>query len=238
MLREFLDRLLELKRPETIVSADGVEFFTQTRLPVPRPWPEVLTFQTLTGLVSYIEDSGEWAAKPPLFLTVSDPHIVSLYVAASPDEIHRRLVAQARYAEGLIPFKTWVPLDEFIIMLQARFVETQYRNELLSVLGNVTGEAVHTEADDGVTQRVSMRVGVRLADSTTIKNPVYLTPRRTFPDVLQPESPFILRIRGTDKKEAALYEADGGQWQLEAEGLIVSKLNDLLRESGLTIPTF
>ena len=47
-----------------------------------------------------------------------------------------------------------------------------------------------------------------------IVNPVRLTPLRIFPEVEQPESPFIIRFR--DGGMCALFECDGGLWQTKA----------------------
>ena len=41
-----------------------------------------------------------------------------------------------------------------------------------------------------------------------------LTPLRTFYEVEQPTSPFVLRFN--EDAEAALFEGDGGAWQLRA----------------------
>jgi len=50
-------------------------------------------------------------------------------------------------------------------------------------------------------------------------NPIRLRPYRTFREIEQPASLFVLRLqKGRDGElpRAALFEADGGQWKLEA----------------------
>ena len=81
--------------------------------------------------------------------------------------------------------------------------------------------------DDGFGLKVSQVSG------TTIKKPeefqinpiVRLAPYRTFTELTQPESRFLLRVR--DGGEMALYEADGGMWKLEAQ----RNTSDYLREA-------
>lgn len=87
--------------------------------------------------------------------------------------------------------------------------------------------------DNGVTQEVSVRRGVALKEQQTVQPIVHLQPYRTFLEVKQPASDFLLRI---DKDgHPALYEADGGAWKLEAKrniaGYLSAQLADL-EESG------
>ena len=136
--------------------------------------------------------------------------------------MQRRMVASVTLPQGdTFRFGTWYPLEDFIILLQAGFEDSIEKETLLRVLGNVTGSEAATSEDDGITQTVAVRVGVSLKERETIKNPVRLRPYRTFRELDgQPESPFILRIKGTDMKMVALFEADGGAWQHHAVELI------------------
>lgn len=67
----------------------------------------------------------------------------------------------------------------------------------------------------GVTQTVEARQGVALNAVVEIKPRVMLRPFRTFLEVEQPESEFLLRV---DPDEGiGFFEADGGIWKLEAK---------------------
>ena len=69
--------------------------------------------------------------------------------------------------------------------------------------------------DNGVTQTVEARQGVALNALIEIKPRVMLRPFRTFLEVEQPESEFLLRV---DPDEGiGFFEADGGIWKLEAK---------------------
>lgn len=87
-----------------------------------------------------------------------------------------------------------------------------------------------TAIDDGMTQIVEARQGIALVGDVAVPNPVMLTPFRTFRDVLQPSSLFVIRLQ-TGKAagglpEAAIFEADGGAWRLTA----ISRVRDWLVE--------
>ena len=82
--------------------------------------------------------------------------------------------------------------------------------------------------DNGVTQEVSVRRGVALKEQQTVQPIVHLQPYRTFLEVVQPASDFLLRI---DKDgHPALYEADGGAWKLEAKRSIAAYLGGQLAD--------
>ena len=85
-------------------------------------------------------------------------------------------------------------------------------------------------ADDGITQRVTAKAGVARVAVVDLPNPVELYPYRTFLDVEQPASKFVLRIKA-DKDEGprcALFEADGGAWRATAVETIKSYMVDNL----------
>ena len=90
--------------------------------------------------------------------------------------------------------------------------------------------------DNGVSQQtVTTAGGVVLVGTAPVPNPVTLAPYRTFREIEQPESLFVLRMRtGKDgeKPTAALFEADGGSWKLEA----IKRIAAYLREQVGTSP--
>lgn len=93
-----------------------------------------------------------------------------------------------------------------------------------------------TTLDNGVTQTVEARKGVALMGNVQVKPRVTLKPFRTFLEVEQPESEFILRLN--DSGEINLIGADGGAWKLEAVRNIAAyfegKLGDMV-EAGRVV---
>jgi hypothetical protein len=89
---------------------------------------------------------------------------------------------------------------------------------LLKVVGNIQDGMAKTITDDGVSQTVNAKVGVQLA-TVALPSPSLLAPYRTFREVAQPASLFILRARaGSDEQppKLALFIADGNRWRLDA----------------------
>src|SRR5690606_11961476 len=97
-------------------------------------------------------------------------------------------------------------------------------------LGNVRTEASVGTSDDGVTQKVEVKAGISMVGMAEVPNPVTLAPYRTFHDVTQPESPFVLRVKMEGERAfAALFEADGGRWQQTAVQEIAAWLEKELK---------
>ena len=104
------------------------------------------------------------------------------------------------------------------------FLKDNTIDDILKVVGNVKDESVRTHIDDGHTQQVTARVGVTKVEDVYIPNPVTLQPRRTFLEIEQPASQFVLRLR--EGIQCALFEAGGGTWKLDA----IERIRDFLKK--------
>lgn len=89
------------------------------------------------------------------------------------------------------------------------------------------------KSDDGMTQTVQVQTGVVTVGDVSLKNPIPLTPLRTFYEVEQVTSPFILRF--DENAKAALYEGDGGAWRLYAVDSVVGWLRYHLADCNVCV---
>lgn len=122
-------------------------------------------------------------------------------------------------------------LEEFNLGMQCRFVDADDRKRILGLLSNVKHETVKTALDDGVTQTVQARAGVALVSEVAVPNPVLLSGFRTFRDIVQPSSLYVLRVQSGKSgglPEAGLYEADGGAWKINTVARVREWLVDAL----------
>ena len=102
-----------------------------------------------------------------------------------------------------------------LIELRSLCIPNEGTAYLLDLLSRMTNENSVSTNDNGVTQTVEARQGVALNAVVEIKPRVMLRPFRTFLEVEQPESEFLLRV---DPDEGiGFFEADGGIWKLEAK---------------------
>jgi len=224
MDRETIDRILEIAQPAITEVGGDRPYWTKTGNPVKDPMPDVLLFHTLTGLADYLNseiETGDNHSEDNLFIVVDSPTKVRLCEAVSGIFFQRPNLVMVeaitpmfennRNRSNLDP--VWLDPETFIIRSQSMFEETDDLKAVLAIVGNIREEAVQKTKDDGVTQEVTARQGVKI-EAVEIPNPVTLKPYRTFVEVDQPESKFILRMK--PGPYVAIIEADGGAWQNEA----------------------
>lgn len=204
--------------------------------PVPDEKPEVFSAYSLSGLVDFIRSDVDG-----LFQNKDKRHIVRVVNTRKVEVLspmhgfymQRDVVAKCDALVPEIPFDKFLGVDEFQIMLQSRFSDTPNRALVLQLSGSLRSEQSNQIADDGVSQKVTINRGVATASDVTVKNPVSLKPLRTFYEVDQPESPFILRF--DENARAALFEGDGGAWKLKAVESIRNWLSDELADCNVEI---
>lgn len=99
---------------------------------------------------------------------------------------------------------------------------------LLDLLSRMSKDSGVTTRDNGVSQEVEARQGVSLKALVQVKPRVALRPFRTFLEVEQPVSEFLLRL--DDDGNVGLFEADGGMWQQTAKASIAAYFEDKLAQ--------
>jgi len=183
--------------------------------PMPVPIGNV---STLTGLATYLFSNVDNLSASQVFIHIQTPRQVSLVGVLQGNFKQRPVYLTATAEPPDFRFGGYYPVEEFIIALQSMFVQTPQLCDILRITGNLQSEDNIKIADDGVTQKVTVKRGVTRVEEVGIKNPVLLQPYRTFIEVEQPESPFIFRIKRDVQNgcTCALFDADGGAWQLEA----------------------
>lgn len=217
---EQLQQAVEVKTLEI----DGVTYATRALVDVRKAEPVAgeLAIHTLTGLADYFVgadlDSKENGSP---FLHIASHSEVRLLSNLFGRFRQRETFAVCSF-ESLIgkgfQFGAYLDCETFIISLQTLFVADESRDQLIRFLGSIREESVRTSDDDGVSQTVTARSGIARVSEVRVPNPVTLRPYRTFREIEQPASEFILRMKSSDKDKplCALIEADGGKWKLEA----------------------
>jgi hypothetical protein len=213
------------------VELDGKTYSPLNLIRVDQPErdPPLLEVHTLQALVDYLAANLDLLEGSATLLHVKSPSEVDVVsnLFGEFNQRHTYVHSHAILPSPPYPFGRFLDLEEAVILFQTRFVDDPGRAELLRFLGNVRTESVKTKKDDGVTQEVTARAGVVGLESVEVPNPILLAPFRTFPEVDQPHSPFLLRLKMVNGEPAAfLDEADGGAWQLEAIRNVVEWLRE------------
>ena len=221
----FVKAVADLARPTT-VEVDQRSYSTVPLTPIADPTALPLRFCSLTGFVDYILAGPDSKIAQANAVHVESAQMVQLISPVAGAFRKRESLAFAEPPAGRFKFEMFLPQEQFVIALQALFVQTPVRDQVLGLVSSMTAEEIRTQSDNGIAQEVTARAGTHLLDRVTLPNPVILAPYRTFREVKQPESAFILRARkgAGGVLELALFEADGGAWELAAMDNVAARL--------------
>jgi len=246
MLKEFVEKLIDLANPE-IYEINGDTYTTNQKLVrVPEYIDRLkrIDFSSLDGIVQAIRVEIERnEIFEPLFITILSPSDVIVFTTLR-DDLDRDYLYRA--APDLPrPFEKWSDHDDAIIMLRSQFVPNEDVDYLLDLCSRISSNDSVKSEDNGVTQEVSVTAGVALRKYEIAKSRVSLMPFRTFLEVAQPESEFILRVKAGNielgkQPQIGIIEADGGAWKLQAKKNIAEYFRDNLSplvEKGRVIIT-
>lgn len=186
-----------------------------------------LTVSTLTGLVDYIKANID-ELEGKLLVQVDSYDEVRLYSPLNSDRKRELYIKAKAILPNNVVYERFMDTEIFNIMLQSAFVDNEGKKIILKYTGLVQDEAVKTTGDDGVSQAVTIKTGVASVGQAVVPNPVTLAPYRTFPEIIQPESKFIFRMK--EGPNAALFEADGGAWRNTAILGIKEYLQEALKD--------
>src|ERR1700676_4150350 len=239
MLAEFENKILSLDQPNISTHKD-LEYTDKSLHLIIPPAPAAVCISTLQGLVDLHEEELDDAkSKGDLLCHVTGPCSVELISRKSDEYGRRRVWVECEYPTTIkhFPFGMWLNPESFIIGCMVGFqrvliekADGQMSPDLdyvVRVASAISAEEIETSDDDGISQKVGMRRGIVLKGQETIRPIVNLAPYRTFPDIDQVVSGFVFRARKADRGgvELALFEADGGRWQLGAVAEIATWLS-------------
>lgn len=232
MLKEFVEKIQSLAF--TKVEIDGRTLTTSKLYEVLDPMPEPLDLHTLQGLVDMQKRAEIQSLDSKCFIHVQSYDRAKLVGEICGKEMQRRVYADSKAYPYDHNLSNNLPLDEFLIYIQSSFVQDETTAKILRVLGNLVQGSETEFADDGMTQRVTARSGVTRREVVDLPNPVELRPFRTFPEIEQPLSKFVLRIKGGNDGEqpwCMLAEADGGGWKDEC----VANIKQFFVDAGVPV---
>nr|DAU95171.1 MAG TPA: hypothetical protein [Caudoviricetes sp.] len=239
-LRDAIDRITDLARPFTM-EVDGHKFCSKALLEVKAEEfsPTVYEVDTLDALVKLILTEGLTLGRR-LYVRVDSARKVTVTMTYNGGELRNPYLRFPLYeAVSDVPGVTIGNLmsqERAIVELQSLYGATPDRDYLLDLLSRIDVNEGVSSVDNGVTQEVNVRTGAVLKQATPVRPIVQLQPYRTFLEVEQPVSDFLLRV--SKEGEPTLFEADGGAWKLEAKRSIAAYLAEKLAdqvESGCVV---
>lgn len=215
MLKSLFEYVVGLSKAN-MVNIDGT-VFTDKPLHLPElPAIETLHTDNLSSIVNFIKNACDADLQylddtVQKIIHVEDAGKVNLYSSVCNEYMDRQKFMTASWAGNKFPFGQFMDAEKFNILLQTCFMETDDLKVIQQVVGNLRDEAVQNYGDDGISQSVTIRTGIATVGQVRVPSPAKLRPYRTFLEVEQPASLFILRMR--EGGQCALFEADGGLWR-------------------------
>ena len=219
---------------DPIVRVDDRPYSVKQLYPVKEIGPAPLELNFLDSLIAYLQDDTDFLSIDyhKLIIEIESPTQISLHTRMVGDFNQRFTPVRCTALVTEFPWGRFTDPEEFIIMAQSRFVETEDLAKIRQIVGNVKSEEVFQFSDDGISQQVTAKSGVARVENVVIPPRVKLAPYRTFMEIEQPESEFVFRARKAGElPHFALFEADGGAWRIEAMKRIKAYLEEQL--SGL-----
>ena len=95
----------------------------------------------------------------------------------------------------------------------------------MKLLSDITTGSKVTYNDNGIATSVVTKKGIDLQSNASIRPIIKLRPYRTFQEVEQPESQFLIRI---NERNISFIEAYGGMWKLSARNTVKKYLEKAL----------
>lgn len=213
MIKEALEYLVGLKENKTYeINGEKYSDRVLNRVEPYIPRPKTVDVSGLDSIVAMIRTEAH-KFTGPMYVLVEGPTEVRAFSALDADMKRDCIIRATADVPGV---KTgYMDYESFIIALRSKFIPNDDVAYLLDLLSRINKENGVTTSDNGITQTVEARSGVSLKATVAIKPRVTLAPYRTFLEVDQPESEFVLRLSGDG--DIGLFEADGGMWKLAAK---------------------
>lgn len=238
MLKEFIKHIQETTQP-TIYTLDpdldsGSTFVVTnngeaTELRPTIDHPDTLRLASLDALVKLVQTETSASAESPLYITVPDHMTVLCF--GQPDA-KARYFRQIYYEAQATDVPGWsekvsLGFEEAQIALRTRFQETADTLYTMKLLSDICCGAKIVYNDNGIATTVTTQKGIALQGSDQIRPIVKLKPYRTFQEVEQPESIFLIRV---NERTISFTEADGGMWKLRARETVRAFLEEKLAD--------
>jgi hypothetical protein len=208
-----IDKIVSLKETK-IFEIDGQTYAdaSLTRIPPHVDRPDCISVSGLDSICKLIRTELEKVGTT-IMVQVKSNDTVEVMTTYLSDFSRNTLYRAKADAPGL--YTGFRGREVALIELRSLCIPNEGTAYLLDLLSRMTNENSVSTNDNGVTQTVEARQGIALNAVVEIKPRVMLRPFRTFLEVEQPESEFLLRV---DPDEGiGFFEADGGIWKLEAK---------------------
>lgn len=229
MLKAMIEKIEKMAGPK--VYHIGQEDFASASLVRIDPKKDFPKSITLTGLDSVCKmvrnEANDLFSGDQILIQVEDYRTVKVFTTLD-GEMDRYWLYYCEADTPRVRVNAFMPHEEAVVQLRSLYIPNEDLTYLLQLLSGISTESKVTSSDNGVSQTVEAKSGVALTAAVPVRPYVNLQPFRTFLEVPQPESTFLLRLK--EGGNVGLFEADGGVWKLEATRNIAGYFEENLKE--------
>lgn len=230
MIEKALRYVVGLKEPN-YREINGRMYVDKDVTELTEPTVKPLRVNTLKAVVDYVVQNCDeiLSRNSKIIVQIANYDKVAVFGQLNNDLNRDYYLEAVSLAPNNFRYGSYFEMENFNTALQSMFEETEDRNLLLALCGNVTEETIKNYSDNGISQTATIKSGVTTVQEVLVPNPVKLKPIRTFYEVEQPESLFVFRMKSGPF--AALFEADGGAWKQQAINNIALYLDEALNNN-------
>lgn len=233
MLKEFIEHIQKTTQPIIREHLDGNTFVITSdgtvRELLPEYFhPDTLSLNSLDAMVKLVKTEAS-EMDTPLYITIPDHMTARCFGQPNADERYFRQVYYEANATDVPGWgeKNTLGFEEAQIALRTRFQETEDTIYTMKLVSDISLGAKVIYNDNGIATTITTQKGVALQTNEQIRPLVKLRPYRTFQEVEQPESIFLIRV---SDRGISFIEADGGMWKLTARETIKKFLEEQLQQ--------
>lgn len=227
MLKAMIEKIEAMAKP-TIHEVDGSVYSNKQMVLIQdkKPMPKCIDLTGLDSICKMVRNEAEHVGLQ-IFIQVKDYKSVTVFTELDADE-DRLYLYKCSADTPDVTMGYFMDYEKAVIELRSLYIPNDGTKYLLQLLGSISNESKVTTSDNGVTQKVEAKSGIALSSMVEIEPRVSLQPFRTFVEVAQPESEFLLRIN--DRGQIGMFPADGGVWKLEATRNVAAYFEDKLKD--------
>lgn len=234
MFEALIEQIQKAVEPIT-VNLNGENYFSRNvYLPPEAPTVKTRNVLSLQGLIEYCKLDPDAAIENGAFLLVSSPTNVRLVSPFFGRHEQHHVFVEAD-CHSLLPIRkdyiSYLEVEDFILRIQNFFVQSEVTEDLLQILSRIEIKDESAIEDDGLSQSVTTRSGISTLTQKELPRWIPLRPYRTFPEIEQPSSDYVFRMKQSGKEAyAKLSESESPQWKVEAMNSIRQYLTEKLGE--------
>lgn len=245
MIKEALEYFANLKK-DPIITIDEKKYnvrLDNALIPIEKVQQiginktEEINTHTLTSIIDYLKLNPDELDLKKMYIHINNYNFIELSSTITGDyrEKEKYIIAKSLVPEKKL--NQFLDIESFLIMLNSGFIMNEDLENIIRIVSKVIDNKIVNYEDDGISQKVNIKSGIELIQEEKLPRLNQLKPFRTFIEVDQPESYFLLRAKKElNELNYALYEADGGAWKNKAIENIKEYLNISLSQNKINIP--